>query len=319
MFYYFSPSNNAAHNLALEEVLLKDYDTDFFLLYINSPSVIVGKNQNATAEINHKFAKKNGIEIHRRISGGGTVYHDLGNLNYCYITNGKNGRLVNFQQYSQPVIDTLQKLGVDAKFEGKSDLTIGNRKFSGNASNVFKSRVMQHGTMLFKSDLKRLNQLLKVNPTRYKDKAIRSNRSVVTNISEHLSTPLSITAFSEKIFEQVLQTFTNAQTFTPSLADMEKIEHLIATKYATQEWILGNSPSYTFNGKTKLKEGTIITAEIGVKSGKINTINCTNSNNETICLDFLLDIFHYEDEVRNAIRKNNAAPLTEEEICSLLF
>ncbi len=137
MFYYFSNSNNPAFNLALEEVLLKHHEEDFFLLYINSPAVIVGKNQNATAEINHRFAQENGIEIHRRISGGGTVYHDLGNLNYCYITTGENGRLVDFKKYSQLVIDTLQNLGVDAKFEGKSDLTIGNRKFSGNASNAF--------------------------------------------------------------------------------------------------------------------------------------------------------------------------------------
>ncbi len=321
MFYYFSNSNNPAFNLALEEVLLKHHSADFFLLYINSPSVIVGKNQNATAEINHRFAQENGIEIHRRISGGGTVYHDLGNLNYCYITTGENGKLVDFKKYSQPVIDTLQNLGIDAKFEGKSDLTIGNRKFSGNASNVFKSRVMQHGTMLFKSDLKRLNQLLKVNPTKYKDRAIRSNRSVVTNISEHLSSDMQLTDFIDKILAQVKENFPSAKPFQLSSQDLQEIERLMATKYRTKEWILGNSPSYTFTGKTTTNNGTIATAEIVVKNGKIDSINCTTATQETIPLDFLLGIFHYEKEVRKAIKNNteNTTQLTEEQICKLLF
>ncbi len=321
MFYYFSSSNDAAFNLALEEVLLKNHTEDFFLLYINSPSVIVGKNQNAAAEINHRFAKENGIEIHRRISGGGTVYHDLGNLNYCYITNGENGKLVNFKKYSQPVIDTLQNLGVDAAFEGRSDLTIGSRKFSGNASNVFKTRVMQHGTMLFKSDLKRLNQLLKVNPAKYKDKAIRSNRSVVTNISEHLFPEMKITDFTDRIFEQVKENFPSAQPFLLTQQDQEEIEHLITVKYRTKKWILGNSPAYSFTGRTAAGSGTAATAEIVVKNGKISSINCITSANEIICLDFLLDVFHYEEDVRKAIKNNkeNNKLLTEEQICRLLF
>ena len=121
----------------------------------------MAEHQNALAEINLDKCEEQGIEIVRRLSGGGTVFHDEGNLNYCFITNGKKGELINFRKYSQPVIDVLQSLNINAKFEGKSDLTIGGMKFSGNASHIYRNKVMQHGTMLFSSDLSRLNSLLK--------------------------------------------------------------------------------------------------------------------------------------------------------------
>ncbi len=177
--------------------------------------------------------------------------------------------------------------------------------------------------MLFKSDLKRLNQLLKVNPTKYKDRAIRSNRSVVTNISEHLSSDMKLTAFIDKIFEQVKESFPSAKPFQLPSQDLQEIERLIATKYSTKEWILGNSPTYTFTGKTTTNNGTFATAEIVVKNGKIDSINCITSTQETIYLDFLLGIFHYENDIRKALQiqnnTENLTLLTEEQICKLLF
>ncbi len=211
MRYFISSSNNPAFNIATEEYLLKNYEDDFFFLYINTPALVVGKHQNTLAEINLEKAEHEKIPVVRRMSGGGTVFHDEGNLNYCFIKKGDNEKLVNFKKYSQPIVDTLQTLNVDAKFEGKSDLTIAGKKFSGNASHIFKNKVMQHGTMLFSSDLNRLNQLLKVNPLKFKDRGIRSIRSKVTNISEYLSNSISIGKFGQLILTDLKVKFPNSK------------------------------------------------------------------------------------------------------------
>lgn len=253
MFYFISSSQNPAFNLATEEYLLKNYNENFFFLYRNSLALIVGKHQNTLAEINLDKTHEEKIPVIRRLSGGGTVFHDAGNLNYCFIIKGEKGKLVDFQQYSLPIIQTLQKLNVNAKFEGKSDLTIEGKKFSGNASHVFKDKVLQHGTMLFSSDLNRLNQLLKVNPLKFKDRGIRSIRSRVTNISDYLSTPPSIEAFANLIIEEIKLMHPKAMEFELSKNDKEKIEHLMHEKYNNWAWNYGYSPNYSFEKLTNLQ------------------------------------------------------------------
>ncbi|WP_321294935.1 lipoate--protein ligase [Marinifilum fragile] len=277
MNYFISNSNDTYYNLACEEYLLKNYDEDFFFLYINQDSLVVGKHQNTLAEINLDRVNEENIPVVRRLSGGGTVYHDFGNLNYCLIKKGEKGKLVDFKGYSSPIIQALQKLGVNAKFEGKSDLTIDGKKFSGNASHVYKNKVMQHGTMLFSSDLKRLNQLLKVNPLKFTDRGVRSIRSRVTNISEYLSSPISISEFANKVIQEFALTYPNSKLFSFSDEDITTIENLKTDKFQTWEWNYGYSPNYKFEKICNYPFGQILEIEMQIENGIITELDISGN------------------------------------------
>ena len=194
-----STTQNPAFNLATEEYLLRNKDEECFYLYINGPSIIVGKHQNTLAEINIDYVKAQNIDVIRRLSGGGAVFHDPGNLNFTFIKKGEKDQLVDFRKYTKPILDVLQSLGVKARFEGRNDLTIEGKKFSGNAEHVYKNKILHHGTLLFSSKLPDLSQALKVNPLKYKDKAVKSVRSRVTNISEHLKESITLEEFENQI------------------------------------------------------------------------------------------------------------------------
>ncbi len=171
-----NPETNPYFNLAAEEYVLKNFNDDCFMLWRNRPSIIVGKHQNTLSEININHVKENNIDVVRRLSGGGAVFHDLGNLNFTFIKNVNNeSNLVDFKKYTQPIIDVLKHLGVDAKFEGRNDIMINGRKVSGNAEHVFKRRVLHHGTLLFSSVMADLSKVLKVNPLKYQDKGVKSD------------------------------------------------------------------------------------------------------------------------------------------------
>ena len=188
MIYIESKSNDPRYNTALElyafnELAKKD---DVFMLWINEPCIVVGKNQNTREEVNQKFCDDNGIKIVRRVSGGGAVYHDLNNLNYTIISNGRSGEEFDFKSFSQPVIDALASLGVKAEFTGRNDLEIDGRKFCGNAQYVRSGRIMHHGCLMFDVDTTVLTDALKVSKDKIESKGIKSVRSRVTNIKEHL-------------------------------------------------------------------------------------------------------------------------------------
>ncbi len=327
MLYFISSSNNPAFNIATEEYLLKNYEDDFFFLYINTPALIVGKHQNSLAEINLEKAEEENIPVVRRMSGGGTVFHDEGNLNYCFIKKGDNEKLINFKKYSQPIIDTLQELNIDAKFEGKSDLTIEGKKFSGNASHIFKNKVMQHGTMLFSSDLKRLNQLLKVNPLKFKDRGIRSIRSKVTNISEYLSNSINIETFGQLILQDLKTKFPDAKKFELSAIDIEKIEVLMAKKYNNWEWNYGYSPNYTFEKLSNFSEGSILEINIKVEKGIIKNFelcgNCLVENQISKFKTKLIGQHHDKNTIYKILTHLDLnlffIKITDKEILSALF
>ncbi len=154
------------------------------MLWQNLPSIILGKHQNTLAEINYSFVKENNIPVVRRISGGGTVFHDLGNLNFTFISSGEKEKLVNFRKFTQPIIEVLNHMGIPACFEGKNDLRVNGLKISGNAEHVYRNKVLHHGTLLFSADLNYLNQAIKSVPERFKDKAVQSVRSKVANITD---------------------------------------------------------------------------------------------------------------------------------------
>lgn len=184
MKYLVLESTDPYYNLAIEEYLFNTADDEIFMLWRNEPTVVIGKNQNAYAEINFEYLKANNIHVARRITGGGAVYHDLGNLNYTFISPNRGSEGIDFKYFTKPIIDALAQLGVEATLGGRNDLTVGERKFSGNAQHSNGEKVLHHGTLLFNSDLEVLNSVLIFNEEKYKTKAVKSNRSRVLNLSE---------------------------------------------------------------------------------------------------------------------------------------
>jgi lipoate---protein ligase len=244
-------------NLATEEYVLKNFDDDSFMLWRNEPSIIVGKHQNTLAEINLDYVNENKIKVVRRLSGGGAVFHDLGNINFTFTRQGDHHTLVDFRKFTEPIIEVMQKLGIEARFEGRNDLTIDGRKFSGNAEHVYKDRVLHHGTLLFSSEMTDLSSALKVDPSKFSDKAVKSVRSRVTNISEHLKEPLEIEEFMELINQHVNEKYPDAATIQLSDNDHLKIHRLVEEKYSTWEWNFGYSPKYNFQKQAKTNGGHI--------------------------------------------------------------
>ncbi|MEI7501448.1 MAG: lipoate--protein ligase [Bacteroidota bacterium] len=259
-------------NLATEEYVLKNFDEDIFMLWRNAPSIIVGKHQNTLAEINVEYVKKNNIHVVRRLSGGGAVFHDLGNLNFTFIRNGQAETMINFRKYTEPILEVLQKMGIDAKFEGRNDLTIGGRKFSGNAEHIWKNRVLHHGTLLFSSHMPDLAQALNVDPLKFQDKAVKSVRSRVTNISEHLTEPMDVMQFASMIEEHIISTHPDARLVELSPSDQDKIHDLVREKYNTWEWNFGYSPTYNLRKILRTEKSGTIEFDIDVHNGTIMNI-----------------------------------------------
>lgn len=248
---------DAYFNIAAEEYLLKNYQKNIFMLYRNEPSVIVGKHQNVHIEVNTEFAERNEIKIVRRFSGGGAVFHDLGNLNLTFIETGNN---LNFDKFTDQMINLLASFGIEAETNERRALTVNGLKISGSAQGIHKNRVMYHATLLFSSDLNSLVTSLDGNIFHVPDEkqaklTVKSVKSPVTNIIEHLGQATDITDFSQAI----IQYFTNQSTensvhqLTPK--DIEAINELRNNKYATSAW---NYDACVETDKNKSKAPTSI-------------------------------------------------------------
>lgn len=265
-------STNPYFNLAAEEYVLRNFKENCFMLWRNGPSIIVGKHQNTLAEINVEYVKDKNIDVVRRLSGGGAVFHDLGNLNFTFIKNAeRDGAMVDFKKYIQPVLEVLQSMGVNAKFEGRNDIMIDGKKISGNAEHVFKKRVLHHGTLLFSSQIADLSNALKVNPLKYQDKGVKSVRSRVTNISEHLPKKMTVTDFHNELMSFMMSSNQDARLYDFTNEDIEQIEKLVKEKYTTWEWNFGYSPKYDFEKLIRTKGGSI-EVKMNIEKGIIQNI-----------------------------------------------
>ena len=241
--------NDAYFNLASEEYLLKQTDGFYFYLWINEPSVIVGVNQNAFQVVNLNYTEKNGIKVVRRLTGGGAVFHDYGNLCYTVIAPYEQAENA-YKTFTAPVIEYLNSLGVKAEFSGRNDITVNGQKISGNAQTVFANRIMHHGTLLFSADMSRLGDALNPSKLKMESKGIKSVRARVTNIKEHLKTDMTITEFKDGLKKVFLN---NAVEHQLNEKDLTAINKLVKEKYSTYEWNIGRSPkgknefSFKFN------------------------------------------------------------------------
>ena len=253
-----SPSHDAYFNIALEEYLLYKYPTeDIFLLYINAPSIIIGKFQNTLAEINLDYVEEKGIKVVRRMSGGGAVYHDLGNLNFSFHTLLGGNDFMDFSQFTAPVVKILNELNVPAKLEGRNDLLVEGKKFSGNAKLARNGKQIQHGTILFNSEMSVLGDALKVNPLKFVDKAVKSNRARVINLIEYLPNEMTTDDLKVLLIEEMIETNEGSVIYQLTADDLAGVAQLIEEKYSTWDWNFGFSPKYNFKNAKKIPAGFI--------------------------------------------------------------
>lgn len=266
-----SEYNNPGFNLASEELLLKSRTENYFLLYRNKPSIIVGKHQNSLAEINLPYVEEHGIIIARRISGGGAVFHDMGNINFAFITSGKEGELVDYKRFTLPIISAMKQLGLDVSLGLRNELLLGRDKISGTASHVFKQRVLHHGTLLFSSEMKHMSRALKIKPGRFEDRAVKSVPSRVTNIREHLVEKIEVEDFQKFLFDFLLDNMDGAIKYQFTEKDIQEISSLRDAKFSSWEWNFGYSPKYQLNKALTYGKGTI-SLHMNVEKGIIRKL-----------------------------------------------
>lgn len=295
--------------LAAEEYLLKNFREDIFMLWQSEDTVVVGKHQNAMAEINYPFVRENNITVARRISGGGTVFHDSGNVNFSFIKNVSSPAEISFKLFTEPVVEALEKLGIKATTSGRNDLLVEGMKISGNAEHVYKNRVLHHGTLLYNSDLENLGQAIKVVSGKYESKAVQSNRSRVANISGFLPRPMKIKNFMEFMLDVQLQKEGN-RFYELRKDDISTISELANDKFVRWDWCFGYSPKYTFRNSVEI-EGKKLSIHLEVKKGMIENAILGGdlfSQTEAIKVDEkLLGKRHFYDEVKRVLATDNEA------------
>jgi lipoate---protein ligase len=267
-----SPFTDCYHNIGSEEYFLSEFNDAVFYLYINDPCIVVGRHQNTYAEINSEYVKAHGIDVVRRMSGGGAVYHDTGNLNYGFIAKNEGQGIDSiFREYTLPIIKALKTLGVKASFSGRNDLMIDEKKVSGTAQYHYKDKILIHGTLLFSSDLSRVAESLNVDPRKFQDKGIKSVRSRVSNIAPFLPRTLSIESFSFNILREILAQEPAAEMYELTDADKTAIDKLAAEKYSTWEWVYGSSPTFSYQHALKY-DGGLADLGLQITSGRVEDI-----------------------------------------------
>ncbi len=267
MIFVVSKSFDCYFNLALEEHFLKDRTDDVFMLWQNDNTIVVGKNQNTLSEIDVDFVKENDIRVVRRITGGGAVYHDMGNVNFTYITNASDKWECDFSRFAEPVINALHTLGLRAEMSGRNDIVSAGRKISGNAQTVVDGRLLHHGTLLFNADMTILGKALKPDPTKIQSKGIKSVVSRVANVSELLGRDICVDELIHLIGKEIKKIY-GACNYEPSDNDIKCAAVLADGKYRTWEWNFGYSPKYTFTKKKRFVCG-MIEACLSVSDGII--------------------------------------------------
>ena len=275
MDFYWNDRTDPAYNLALEEIMAAQADAPFIMLWRNRPAVILGRNQNAYAEFDSAFAREHGIAAVRRMTGGGAVYHDLGNLNYTVFSFGTDadGRFADFASFAGPVLDALRSLGADAVFSGRNDILVGGRKVSGSAKRIHNGRVLFHGTLLFDVDLETMAAVLTPPQAKIEAKGVPSVRARVANLKEFLP-DMDRESFRPALQRELLKL---AGTDAPRpIPDnwMREAERTADERYRSWEWTFGASPDFTFTRTRRFPCGTV-TARLDVRRGVIHCAEFT--------------------------------------------
>ncbi|KGX84790.1 lipoate--protein ligase [Pontibacillus litoralis] len=267
--------NDPRINLAIEEYVLKhldiDNETSYLLFYINEPSIIIGKNQNTIEEINTDYVEENGIHVVRRLSGGGAVYHDLGNLNFSFLTKDDGNSFHDFAKFTKPVTDALQQIGVKAELSGRNDIQLEDgRKISGNAQFSTKGRMFSHGTLMFDSEIENVVQSLRVKSEKIRSKGIKSIRSRVANVSDLMEQQMTMEQFKAMILRYIfdVQSIEEVPRYTLTEEDWKHIHALSEERYQKWEWNYGKSPAANIQHSHRFEGGTV-DVRLDVKKGLI--------------------------------------------------
>jgi len=266
MYCINSNTDNPYFNLAVEEFLLKRRTEEFLVLSINDTSVVAGKHQCIHREVNTRFVTENNIPVLRRISGGGTVYHDHGNLNFCFIRNCESGKQIDFQRNLLPVISFLSTFDINATIQG-SDIIVEGMKISGNAEHVLRNRVLHHGTILWKASLDTLQNCIRKDTSAYKTRAISSRPSQVANLAEKLNGFSDISEFRSSMLEYFLKTVPAAELYNLNGEEKAEIE-MLSAKYMTWEWNYAYGPEYEFRNEFMMS-GKRVSCSLSVNDGLI--------------------------------------------------
>ena len=271
MKFIFNPDiRDPKLNLAVEEYILKHLNVeheDYFLFYINGPSIIIGKNQNTSEEVNLKYIEENGIDVVRRLSGGGAVYHDEGNLNFSFITKDDGNSFNNYKKFTQPIVDALKKLGVEAELTGRNDIQVGERKISGNAQFTTRGRMFSHGTLMFNSNIEEVVNSLNVSEEKMRSKGIKSVRSRVANITEFLNDEMTMDQFVEALLASIYEG-EEPERYVMRDEDWEIVQDISNARYANWDWNFGKSPKFDVETKRRFPIGTI-DVRLNVNKGTI--------------------------------------------------
>lgn len=321
MYFLDKASRDPYFNIALEEYVLKHSDKDFFMLWENASSLIVGKHQNPYLEVEPAFLFDGAAPVIRRISGGGTVFHGEGNINYTFITSSKaNEDKVNFGKFTLPIINFLNKAGVAAALTGKSNLTVNGLKFSGNAAHIFKNRSIHHGTLLFDADLEQIKKHLRPESTHIHSRAVSSTRAIVTNLKPLLDN-MDAKYFISELQKAVLQHFGDEGIFMLSPENIQEIQELSISKYKTSNWNFGYSPDYSIENKLDADDFRANFLMM-VNKGVISTVKLSKSNNKSLSDEIencLTGEFHYPQEIRQALEPLlNASNISKQEQLKLI-
>jgi lipoate-protein ligase A len=281
MHYVLMPSLDIRRNLATEQYLLNQYSLEepLILFYIQKPCVIVGRNQNVRAEVDLSYAKEHGITITRRLSGGGAVYDDLGNLSFSFVVNADHEAFGDFKLFTKPIIEALHAMGaVDAQVSGRNDLMIDGKKFSGNAMYIKNKKMYSHGTLMLDVNLEEVSRVLTVSEKKLAGKGTKSVRGRVTNLKPYLKEEYQTITTEEFRNQLLLHLFDAAsmdeiasKEYQLTAADEEAIDQLVAEIYGNEDWVFGEEPRFTIKREAKFTGG-LLEANISVEKGRISSI-----------------------------------------------
>lgn len=315
-------------NLAIEEYLLRNIhpEEDILLFYINGPSIIIGRNQNTVEEINVDYIDEHQIHVVRRLSGGGAVYQDHGNLNFSFIAPNTGSNFNNFQKFTAPVIEAVNEMGVAAELSGRNDILVDGRKISGNAQYIAGARMVSHGTLLFDTDLSHVGEALRVKASKIESKGIKSIRSRVANISEFLNEPMTIEIFRQKLLAHIFSGSESIPQYRLTEADWLAIDQLSQSRYQNWDWNYGRSPDFNIQ-KVHRFPGGEIDARLTVEKGMIIQIKFYGDFFGRIEVgeleSRLINVRYQPDELNKAISVLDVSQffsgLTSEELVKFLY